>query len=274
VRPLLAVFLPLLVAYGVTLRWIYDIWSLPDSYYSHGPLLPFVAAVVLWLRRARWRGVPAVPDGRAWWLLALALILHLAGAALMVDSLSAASLVLALPAAVWLAFGAARTVAILPVVLLVVFAVPLPMFVSGRLAFELKEVAVGSALTVCGWIGVEVSRVGANLFVPPQAEPLVVADACSGLRSLIALVTIGYCVAFFLGSQRGARRWVILAAAVPIACVTNVLRIVAICVVARSSGVAYATGVAHDLANVFEWGVDLALLLSVDIAWSRLGGDE
>ena len=46
VRAFCAFFLPLVVAYAVTLRWVYDSWMLPESYYSHGPLLALVVAVV------------------------------------------------------------------------------------------------------------------------------------------------------------------------------------------------------------------------------------
>ena len=62
-----------------------------------------------------------------------ALLLHAAGAALMVDSWSAASLVLAVPGAAWLALGRARLAGLWPALWLVLFAVPTPIYVEGRL---------------------------------------------------------------------------------------------------------------------------------------------
>src|SRR5690606_19041554 len=94
VTPVLAVFLPLAIAYATALQWVWDIWVLEESYYSHGPLLPLLAAFVVWRTRARWSSLPRAADPRGWWLLGPGLLLHLVGAALTIDSLSAASLCL------------------------------------------------------------------------------------------------------------------------------------------------------------------------------------
>ncbi|MCC6669836.1 MAG: exosortase/archaeosortase family protein [Planctomycetes bacterium] len=262
-------FLPLLIAYAATLHWMWEVWTLPESYYSHGPLVPLVAALVVWARAAAWRDLPAATDLRGFRLLAPALALHLAAAALTIDSLSAASLVLAVPGAAWLALGAARARALAPVLGLTAFCVPLPLFVSGRVAFTLKEWATGAALTLANGTGLGATRAGAFLHVPGQDAPLLVADACGGLRSLVALATLGYCIAFFLGEQRGARRWILLALALPIAFVVNVVRIVALCWLARLHSVEFAAGNGHDLVNALAWIVALVLLVLCDRLLSR-----
>jgi exosortase len=259
-----AYFCPLVVAYGVSLVWVWDNWMLPDSYYSHGPLVPVVALLVLWLRRDEWRATPVRTDGRAWWLLGTGLFMHLCGAALMVDSLSAASMALSLPGVVWLALGTARLRALGPILGLIVFALPMSMLMTGRIAFELKEVAIDLAVVLTDLLGIETERRGANLYVAPHTEPLEVADACSGLRSLIALTTLGYCVAFFMGPQRGPRRWVLLAASVPIAVLTNVVRIASICALARFESVDYAATTGHEITRWIAWVVALGLLLGLD----------
>jgi exosortase len=246
-------------------------WLLPDSYYSHGPLLPPLAAFLLWRARPAWRTRPARPDPRAWWLLGAGLFVHLAAAALTIDSLSAASLVLTVPAAAWLALGRERMAGQWPALGLLLFALPLPMFVTGRVAFELKEFAVGLALALGNGLGLGARRDGPSLFVPGQAHPLQVEDPCGGLRSLLALVTLGYVVAMFFGSRRGLRPWLLLAAAVPIALAVNVLRIVGLCFSAKEWGIEAATTSAHDLLNVAEWVLALVLLLAVDRLVSRRG---
>lgn len=262
-------FLPLVVAYGVTLKWVYDSWMLPESYYSHGPLLVVAAVIVLWSRRRDWGAVPAAGDARGWWLLGPGLLLHLCGGALMIDSLSAASMVIALAGATWLALGWPRLRRTLPVLFLFALAVPMPIFMTGRLAFELKEVAISASLVLNDFIGLETARHGADLFVRPHAQPLEVADACSGLRSLIALTTLGYCVAFFMGAQTGARRWILLLAAMPIAVLTNVVRISGICYIAESQGVLYASTTGHEILRWSAWIVAFVLLLTLDGILSR-----
>ena len=51
VMPLLAVFLPLLLAYATALGWCWDLWWLDDGYFAHGPLVPIVMVLVVVLRR-------------------------------------------------------------------------------------------------------------------------------------------------------------------------------------------------------------------------------
>lgn len=256
--------LPLAVAYGTSLVWVWERWWSTGSYYGHGPLLVLVLVWALWSGRPRWGTLPAHPDLRGWWLLGPALFLHLAGAALMIDSLSAASMVLALPGAVLLSSGPARLRAQLPALALVVFAVPLPMYVIDRLTFVLKEMAIGAGLGLANGLGLGAHREGAELFVPGQEQALIVADPCGGLRSLLALLALGYCLAFLFGPQAGARRWVVLALAGPVAIVANIVRIAVLCWLASWQGVPFASGTGHDLVNAVVWVADLGILVALD----------
>ncbi|MEO6593221.1 MAG: archaeosortase/exosortase family protein, partial [Planctomycetota bacterium] len=165
----LAVFLPLIVAYAVTLQWCMDRWSAPTSYFEHCWLVPLVAAFVLWWRRRQWQAQLAAPDYRGFWLLGPGLLLHLAGAQLMIDSWSAMSLCLTVPGAAWVALGRARLRGLWPVVWLVLFTVPLPIYVEGRLAFTLKEVAVQGGTWLANALGAEIVRSG-DLLRPRGSE--------------------------------------------------------------------------------------------------------
>ncbi len=271
--PLWAVFLPLAVGYATTLTWCVERWNAPTQYFAHCWLLPFVAAVVLWLGREQWRGRPRETDLRALWLLIPGLLLHLAGAALMIDSWSATSLVLVVPGAAWLALGARRLQGLWPVLWLVLFAVPAPMFVEGRLAFELKEVAVSGGAAVANLLGAGVARTGDRLVPAGVDGSLFVAEACGGLRSLLSMVTLAYCLAFFTGPPRPLRRVVLLVLAGPLAVAANVLRIAALCLLARWFGIPFAEGTGHTLANAVEWLTLLATLLCVDGLLSRAAVD-
>jgi exosortase len=262
--------LPLALGYATTCEWVVDRWLEPESYFSHGPLVPVVALAVLWLRRREWQAVPAQQDPRGWLVLGPGLLLHLCGAALMIDSLSAASLPVSLVGVAWLMVGRARLAVIWPVLALVLFTIPLPIFMTGRIAFELKEIAIDASVAVGTALGLAVERRAADLYVEPHSAPLKVADACSGLRSMMALTTLGYCVAFFMGPQHGPRRWILLASAVPIAVLTNILRITGICFVARSAGVPYASTTGHELLRWAAWLAALGMLIALDRVLCRL----
>lgn len=276
-NPVLAVTAPLVVAYASTCLWIWSMWWFEDSYYQHGPLLVAAAAWGVWDRRSTWRALPARADGRAWWLLGPALFAHLAAVGLTIDSLSALSLLVAVPAAAWLAVGAARTREVLSALMALAFAVPPPLRITGEFVFWLKEVAMGAALRVANLFGEIVVRDGhllrVTLAAPSDpASPygwLRVADECGGLRSLLALTAVGYCLAFLFGPRRGARPWVLLLLAGPVAVAANVLRIAGLCWAERWG---WDAGVAHDAMNVLEWVFALGLLVAVDLLWLRRGG--
>lgn len=271
-RRLFVLWLPLLVAYAPTLWWCIERWNAPTQYFAHCWLLPPLAAWLLWQRRREWSPRPAIVDRRGLWLLLPGLLLHLAGALLMVDSWSAASLVLTVPGAAWFALGRERLRGQWPVLGLVLFVVPAPLFVEGRLAFVLKEIAVHGGAWLGNGLGADVVRSGDHLQPRGLDGSLYVADACGGLRSLLAMLTMAYCLAFFTGAPRWSRRLVLLVAAPLLAVLANTLRIAALCLLARWAGVPFAEGTGHTLANVAEWVSLLLLLLGVDALLSRGGG--
>jgi exosortase len=272
-RLALWVFLPVVIAYGDVLKWIWDRWMWRDSYYSHGPILPLLAAFVIYTRYDKIVALPRQVDMRAWWLLGAGLAVRLLGAAVTVDSVSAVSLTLSLCGVVWLALGAARLGAVLPVILLLLFCTPPPMDFTNRIAVELKEVAITASLALGNSLGLGAVRDGANVLVPGQTEVLKVADACGGLRSLVALTTLGYALAFFFGPTSTRRRVWLLAAAMPVALAMNILRVTGLCFLAKAFGIDYAGqgGLfgGHTLMNVAEWVLDLGVLLAIDLAVDR-----
>ena len=267
-----AVFLPLLVAYAMALGWCVDCWNAPTEYFAHCWLVPVVGACVLWLRRRDWQQRPRAADLRGLWLLVPGLLLHAFGAALMIDSWSATSIVLTLPGAAWLALGRDRLRGLWSVLALVLFAIPMPIYVEGRLAFLLKEIAVRGGSWLANLVGADVVRNGDRLLPIGLDGALFVADACGGLRSLLAMLTLGYCLVFFTGPASTARRVILMLAVAPLAIAANVTRIAVLCLMARWFGVPFAEGMGHSIANLVEWGALLLTMVVFDgLLVRRLG---
>jgi exosortase len=263
-KPLLWVFLPLLVAYTTALGWCIDRWNAPTDYFAHCWLVPFIGLAVVLVRRQQWRQAPRELDWRGLWLLVPGLLLHLLGAALMIDSWSAASIVFTLPGAACLALGARRLRGMWPVLALVLFAIPMPIYVEGRMAYVLKEVAVRGGSWLANLAGADIVRDGDRLSPQGLDGALFVADACGGLRSLLSMLTLGYCLVFFTGPASTIRRVILLAIVAPMAIVANVARIAALCVMARWFGVPFAEGAGHSIANAVEWLSLLVAMISID----------
>jgi len=253
----------LLAAFAPTLVWIVQGWLEPNSYFAHGPLLVLAC---LWFLRDRSRelaSVPWRPSRLGLVALSLLLLIHLGAQALQVDSLSGAVFVPAL-LAWWLAErgGASLRIAAAPLGTLF-FAVPLPLLVTGRLAYGLKHLATAASVLLGNLFGMGLSQEGAKIRIPGLVDPLLVGDACSGLRSLVALLALGYVFSAFL-SRRGTKGKVILVLlAVPVALMANFTRITILAAIARHKGLAFATGTVHDISGymIYLWAIVLLLLL-------------
>jgi exosortase len=253
-----------LVAFSPTLVWTWQGWWIDNGYYDHGPLLLVAALWFVWARRQRAAAVARQPSGWAVVPLALCMLVHVAGQALMVDGLSGVVFVPALLCLLWAMEGRRRFAINAPANACLIFAVPLPIFVSGRIAYEMKHMATAASVAMGNLVGLGLSQDGANVHFGGDA-PLVVGDACSGLRSLIALVALGWIYAFFLTPRRPLGRVVFIALAVPIALVANVARITTLAALAKWKGVTFASGIAHDVSGYLLYLVAIGILLALDL---------
>ena len=228
-------YLPVLVhAVGV--------WSV-DQELSFGFLVPPAAAGLVWLR---WRPLRAsVTSGSSLGLPLLAggLLLFVAGLRSGVHAVAGISfLPVALGAVAYLyGAGAARILAA-PVVL-VSAALSLYRGLLAPLGFALQEVTARGSTALASFAGVPVRGSGVDLFVGDVH--FVVAQSCSGMDSLLALLCLGFIVAA-LASAGWPRRALLLALVLPVVLVTNILRVTAVLALSLPFGTAAAGGLAHE----------------------------
>lgn len=245
-----------------------EVWSSVE-YASHGYLVPFVALWAATAHRAQLRHLPAqpVPGGLlALGVLALAYLGALGfGDATLLGLLLVATVavgVLALRGTAW-----ARTLQF-PLAYLL-FMVPLPTSWVTPLIVELQLLVSTLAVRLLQAGGVAIFREG-NVLTLPGDQTLFVAEACSGITSLITLIPIGVFIAYFTESVLW-RRLVLVAAVVPIALAGNLLRVVLTVVVAIEVDVAFATeGPLHEWAGVATYVLGCLCLLAVGGVLGRL----
>jgi exosortase len=152
--------------------------------------------------------------------------------------------------------------------LLFTLAIPLPALVFNEIAFPLQLLAsrIGVAMLSLG--GFPVLREG-NVIVLQNAT-LEVAEACSGVRSLISVLTLAL-VYGSVTAQRMPVRIAILTAAVPVVLLSNGLRVAGAGVVAQLYGAPAATGFLHTFSGWVFFGASVALLLAVERGAVLLG---
>jgi exosortase len=254
----------LLAVFSGTLLWCVQGWMHPSGYFEHGPLLLLVAGYFFFRRRNEWKAVPAIPSRLGAAFLALILLFHLAAAALQVDSFSGFLLVPALFALLLAQEGKQRLKIAAPSLGLLMLAIPFPVFITGRLAYGLKHFATKASVLLGKLFGLGLVQDGATIHIPGQTDVLLVGDACSGLKSLVALFALGYIFAFLLGRRTLGWRLFFLIASLGTALLANFVRLTVLAWIAKGYGVAYASGPAHDISGTFLYLGAIAFLVLLD----------
>lgn len=245
-----------LILYAPILVRLARDWRTDDNY-SHGFFIIPLAAYFVWDRRARLAAAPVAPSP-------LGLLVALGGLALLLAGLFGAELfltrvsmlVVATGAVLFIAGWALLRVLAFPLAFLLLM-VPIPAILFNQIAFPLQLFASQVGQTALGALGIPVLREG-NVIVLAHAT-LEVAEACSGIRSLISLLTLGLTYGYFV-DPRGSVRAVIALASIPIAVLVNGARVAGTGVAAHYYGSQAAEGFFHTFSG---WLVFLVAFLLV-----------
>jgi exosortase len=199
----------------------------------------------------------------------LALVLYAVGSAGGLLGLQGLALVAAVAAAVlWLRGPAWLRILAFPTAYLL-FMVPLPEPWIAPVIVKLRLFVTSAAVAVLHAAGMPVLREG-NVLLLPGGESLFVADACSGVTSLITLLPLGVLVAYLTERQLW-RRLVLVASVLPIAMLFNLLRVLGTVVAAQSVGAERATsGGIHEAAGLLTYAVGCGALIGVGALLRRI----
>jgi len=301
---ILAISSALIFAYATVLVKLgQDWWN--DENYSHGLLIPFVIGYFLWTERARLVGVA----GRAsmfWGLSAavfalLALWAGTAGAELYLQRISLVFMLAGTAVYFW-GFRLLRMLFV--PLLLLVLAIPIPTILFNKIAFPLQLFASRCAVWAMTLFDIPVLRQGNVIELMPlgarETKKLEVVEACSGIRSLMTLLTLAVVFAYFTHPRTedrgdggddhsdgtGApnlitsviqrvksygfwRSVIIVCSAVPIAIFTNALRVSGTGVLARYYGTKVADGFFHNFSGWVIYIVAFLMLFGVGWLFDR-----
>lgn len=241
-------------------------WAAAE-YQAYSHLVPIVSLLLALSRRPALARLPAEPDARGFALLAAAF------------GVSALGLLAGLPTAIGLAVVAAVAASALAMrgpralrvlgfpIAYLLFMVPLPRPLVDPAIAWLRQLATQLAVGLLQQLDLPVMHEG-NVVVLPQGR-LFVAEACSGVHSLVALLPAAVLLGHFRRS-RGVRA-ALVASVLPIALFWNLVRLLSTILAALRSGVS-SEGPLHELAGVVTFALGCASLLCVDAVARRQGG--
>ena len=255
------------VAYATIIPGMVDDWS-NDPNYSHGFLVPLISGYFLWQSWPELKQVTLKPSNAGLAVIVGSLLLLALGYVGVEYFTMRASLVFLLAGIVlfWCGWTVLRLTA-LPIAFLL-FMVPLPYIVYDALAFPLKLFVTKYSVMSLKLMGVTVVREG-NIIMFPQTV-FEVADACSGLRSLVSLLALAVTMAF-LTQQGTVKRTILIVSALPIAIATNMFRVIATGVLAQFYGAKAAEGFFHEFAGMAVFALAMVLLIAVSVLLKRIG---
>jgi exosortase D (VPLPA-CTERM-specific) len=250
---------------GLSVMW--SGWlGLPE--YSHCLLLPPMALFLIWQQKDRLERIPFIGT---WWGVALVL---LGGAMLVMGQLGTVYTVVQYAYVVtlyglilsFLGWAAFRHVAIPLVILL--FMIPLPQFVLYNLSVQLQLLSSQIGVYVMRLFDISVFLEG-NV-IDLGGYKLQVADACSGLRYLFPLMTLGFLMAYF---YKGApwKRVVLFLSSIPITVLMNSLRVGIIGVTVEHWGIEMAEGFLHEFQGWAVFMICAALMLAEMVTLTSVG---
>jgi exosortase len=261
----MGVLLALAIAwlYAETLAGLGREWlSSPDA--SYGVVLVAVAAAVAWQRRDRAaRACAAPPTHRraGAFILGASLLLFLAGQLGADVFLTRLSLVAVVTGTLWFVAGGAVVRVLAAPLAFMLMAVPLPALIVNAVTLPLQFTASQIAESTLTTAGVAVFRDG-NVLELPSAT-LQVAEACSGLRSLVSLTAIAVLLAWATPGQSRLARVAMVAAAVPVAIVMNGFRIAGIGLACEAWGPRMASGAWHTFSGWLTFAASAVVLIAI-----------
>jgi exosortase len=234
--------------------------------YSHGFIVPVVAGYLLYQRWDDLKAARVEPAGLGLAVIVVGIVQLLLGW-LGTEYLNMRlSLVVLLTGITLFLFGRRILMIAAQPLAYLLFMIPIPAIVYNEMAFPLKILVTNVSILALKAMGVIVWNEGNIIMLPTTT--LEVADACSGLRSIMSLFALSTAYAF-IGSFTRRSMLVLIVAAIPIAVAANIFRVIATGFLAQYWGAQAAEGFFHEFAGLAVFGMAMALLISLGALLKR-----
>jgi len=257
------------VLYGPVMVKLFHDWGINENY-SHGYLIPPIVAYLIWQRRDALLAVRPSPSLLGLVLVVLSTVVLLAGllgAELFLTRMAMLGTVVG--GVLWVLGWRHLRVLAFPLAMLLLM-IPLPAIVFNQIVFPLQLIASRFGGTAVAAAGIPVLREG-NVIILANTT-LEVAEACSGIRSLVSLLTLAIVYGYF-SDPRTSVRVAIALSSVPVAILANGLRVAGTGIAAHFYGAKAAQGFLHEFSGWVVFIAAFAMLFVVLRVLQRIAPD-
>ena len=258
------------LTYSPVLQDLVGVW-LENPNYSHGFMIPVISAYFVWERRGQLQNVAVMPSNWGAMVLTAGIVAFLMGTLGAGAFVLRASMILVIAGIVLFLVGAEALKLLLFPLTFLILMIPLPDVIFTDITFPLQLIAARTATFCLQALAIPVLREGNLIFL--AYTTLEVAEACSGIRSLVSLLAIGIVFAYFT-QQRTWKRVLLVLSAIPIAIVANAFRVSATGMIAHYFGPSLADGFYHSFSGLVVFTLAFFLLLAVGQILSRCLREE
>jgi len=251
------------VIIGLVSEW----WT--DSNYSHGFLVPLICLFVIWRKRNLLKTIEKEKSRLGFPVFLAGLLIYVIGTAGAEYFSVRFSLVVVIFGLALYFFGKRIIKEIWFGIIFLLFMIPIPYVIYYALAFPMQLLSSKVSVFFLHLIGVPALRQG-NIIYLPGAYTLEVAEACSGLRSLVSLLALGALLAYLLQKSK-LKQVTLFLSTIPIAILANFFRIFLTAVGAYTISVKLAEDFLHEVSGIFVFLISTFFLLCVSLLLNLFG---
>jgi len=226
---------------------------------SHGILVPLVSAYFLWQQKNKIKAVQFEPYPWGGVILLISLFLYLLGFAGGIEVISRSMIILSLIGLVLFVLGKATFSLLAFPLCFLFFMVPVPDSILSLVSFPLQLFATKVSAFIIQGLAIPAYREG-NMLYFAQTQ-LEVAEACSGIRSIMSFGMLSFIFAYMM-DKVWWKRIVLVISTIPLALFANIVRVTGTGILAHFYGDKVARGFLHEFSGlaIFAFGFVLLLL--------------
>jgi len=268
IKVIIVAALIILLYYPVLKALIADWIDLPD--FSHGFLVPPISLYLVWKRKERLIS-PSRPSNWGLLLLLFGMMLLLFGGLAAESFSQRLSMLVVIAGIVLFLLGKEHLKTIAFPLIFLILMIPLPSIILQKVTFPMQLFVSRCAADSLELVGIPVLLEGNIIHL--ASGTLDVAEPCSGIRSIVSLLTVGTLIAYFKNKILWQRVLVIIAS-LPIAVVVNIFRVASTGFLSYHYGPKAAGTFFHELSGFFLFLMAAALFYGLSLLLSRAGPEH